>query len=106
MKIFNGRQHIDLQNMGPFGGMFVPYNLPLYYRTGDADQAAVALERAQLVEEAQRRAEREQTTLQMVDHIRRAVEVEQVLQMTAEELAHAMGVPHVSIELNAQVFER
>jgi len=40
MKRFNGRQHIDLQNMGPFGGMFVPYNLPLYYRTGDADQAA------------------------------------------------------------------
>ena len=40
MKFFNGRQHIDLQNMGPFGGMFVPYNLPTYYRTGDADAAA------------------------------------------------------------------
>ncbi len=40
MKIFNGRQHIDLQNMGPFGGMFVPYNLPVYYRTGDPDSAA------------------------------------------------------------------
>jgi hypothetical protein len=40
MKIFNGRQHIDLQNMGPFGGMFVPYNLPVYYRTGDPDLAA------------------------------------------------------------------
>ncbi len=71
-----------------------------------SDQAAVALDRAQLVEEAQRRVEREQMTLQMVDHIRRAVEVEQVLQTTAEELAHAVGVPHVSIELNAQVFER
>ena len=40
MKRFNGRQHIDLQNMGPFGGMFVPYNLPTYYRTGNPDQAA------------------------------------------------------------------
>lgn len=39
MKIFNGRQHIDLKNMGPFGGMFLPYNLPTYYRTGDADLA-------------------------------------------------------------------
>ncbi len=42
MKRFNGRQHIDLQNMGPFGGMFVPYNLPTYYRTGDPDAAARA----------------------------------------------------------------
>jgi hypothetical protein len=40
MKIFNGRQHIDLQNIGPFGGMYVPYSLPTYYRTGDADLAA------------------------------------------------------------------
>ncbi|UCD62661.1 MAG: hypothetical protein JSW34_07795 [Candidatus Zixiibacteriota bacterium] len=40
MKKFNGRQHIDLANMGPFGGMFVPYNLPTYYTTGDPDRAA------------------------------------------------------------------
>ncbi len=40
MKKFNGRQHIDLQNMGPFGGMYLPYNLPTYYRTGDPDSAA------------------------------------------------------------------
>ena len=40
LKYFNGRQHIDLQNIGPFGGMYVPYNLPTYYRTGDPDLAA------------------------------------------------------------------
>lgn len=40
MKRFNGRQHIDLQNMGPFGGMYLPYNLPTYYTTGDPDKAA------------------------------------------------------------------
>ncbi|MFN2369757.1 MAG: nitrite reductase [Candidatus Krumholzibacteriia bacterium] len=40
MKRFNGRQHVDLGNIGPFGGMFVPYNLPLYYRDGDPDLAA------------------------------------------------------------------
>jgi hypothetical protein len=40
MKYFNGRQHIDLQNMGPFGGMYVPYNLPAYYTSGDPDLAA------------------------------------------------------------------
>ncbi len=41
IKFFNGKQHIDLQNMGPFGGMFVPYNLPTYYRTGNPDSATV-----------------------------------------------------------------
>ncbi len=40
MKLFNGRQHIDLQNIGPFGGMYLPYNLPTYYLTGDPDKAA------------------------------------------------------------------
>lgn len=40
MKVFNGRQHVDLGNMGPFGGMYVPYNFPIYYETGDADRAA------------------------------------------------------------------
>ncbi|HBC46968.1 MAG TPA: hypothetical protein DCZ43_07980 [candidate division Zixibacteria bacterium] len=40
IKLFNGKQHIDLQNMGPFGGMFIPYNLPTYYQTGNPDQAA------------------------------------------------------------------
>jgi hypothetical protein len=40
MKKFNGKQHIDLANMGPFGGMFVPYNLPTYYLTGDPDRAS------------------------------------------------------------------
>jgi len=42
MKRFNGRQHIDLTNIGPFGGMFVPYNLPNYYRDGKPGQAAQA----------------------------------------------------------------
>jgi hypothetical protein len=42
MKLFNGRQHIDLQNIGPFGGMYLPYNLPTYYLTGNPDSAAVA----------------------------------------------------------------
>ena len=40
MKLFNGRQHIDLQNTSPFGGMYLPYNLPTYYTTGSADLAA------------------------------------------------------------------
>jgi len=42
MKLFNGKQHIDLHNIGPFGGMYLPYNLPTYYRTGNPDAAARA----------------------------------------------------------------
>jgi GAF domain-containing protein len=65
-----------------------------------SDQAAVALERAQLLEGAQRLAIQEQQARQMIDRIRRATGVEQALQTAAEELSQAMGVPHVSIELN------
>jgi GAF domain-containing protein len=71
-----------------------------------SDQAAVALERARLLEEAQKRAEREQLTRQMVDHIRRAVDIEQALQTTAEELARAVRVPRVSIELNLETLQQ
>jgi len=39
MKVFNGKQHIDLSNITPFGGMYVPYNLPSYYRYGDPQKA-------------------------------------------------------------------
>jgi ribosome maturation protein Sdo1 len=65
-----------------------------------SNQAAVALERGQLLEEAQRRAEQEQQARQMVDRIHRATDIEQALQATAEELSQAMNVPHVSIELS------
>jgi hypothetical protein len=40
IKLYNGKQHIDLQNMTPFGGMFLPYEFPTYYTTGNADAAA------------------------------------------------------------------
>lgn len=40
VKLYNGKQHIDLQNITPFGGMFIPYNFPTYYTTGNADLAA------------------------------------------------------------------
>jgi len=67
-----------------------------------SNQAAVALERGQLWEEAQRRADREQLARQMIDRIRRAMDIEQALQTTAEELSQAMDVGHVSIELSLE----
>jgi GAF domain-containing protein len=70
-----------------------------------SDQAAVALERAQLWEETQRRAEQERLTRQMIDRIHRALDIEQALQATAEGLSQAMRVPHVSIELNLEALK-
>lgn len=68
-----------------------------------SDQAAVALERAQLLEDAQKRAEQEHVTRQMIDRIRRADEVRQALEITAEDLAQTLKVPHVSIRLSPEV---
>lgn len=50
MKRYNGKQHIDLKNIGPFGGMFVPYNLPVYLSTGDPGGAAKAEVRKSMIE--------------------------------------------------------
>jgi GAF domain-containing protein len=67
-----------------------------------SDQAAVALERAQLLEETQQRAGRERQARHAIDRIRRAVDVEQALQAAAEELSWALGVPHVAVELSLE----
>ena len=81
---------------GPF-----PYTALRLYEVL-SDQAAVALERARLLELAQQRAEQEQLTRQMTDRIRRAVDIEQALQATAEELAQAMKLRRVSVELSLE----
>ena len=70
-----------------------------------SDQAAVALERAQLMEKAQRRVEQEQQALQIVDHLRRAANIDQVLQIAAEELSRSADIAHVSVELDVGELE-
>ncbi len=65
-----------------------------------SDQGAVALERAQLLEEARRRAEREEQVRGVIERIRRAVDVEQALGVAAEAISHMLDVPYASIELN------
>jgi GAF domain-containing protein len=65
-----------------------------------ADEAAVAFERARLLEEAERGAEQESKMRRVVDRIRRAADIEQALRAAAGELSQAMDVPHISIELD------
>ncbi len=71
-----------------------------------SDQAAVALERAELLGKAQQRAERELQARRMIDHIRRAVDLEQALEIAAQELSQAMQVPHVSIDLGIDAIKQ
>jgi GAF domain-containing protein len=68
-----------------------------------SDQAAIALERAKLLDEAQSRVVQEQQVRQMIDHIRRAVDVEQALQAAAEELSRVLEVPRVSVDLGVDM---
>jgi len=79
-------------------GPFSEVAIRLYETLGD--QAAVALERARLTEEAQQRAQREQLARQITEQIRRASDMKRALQTTAAELSRALAAPYVSIELN------
>jgi GAF domain-containing protein len=81
-------------------GAFPESDLRLYEVL--SDQAAVALERAELLEGAQLRADQEQQARQMIDRIRRASDLDYALEAAAEELSRAMGVPHVTIDLGLE----
>jgi GAF domain-containing protein len=66
------------------------------------DQLGAALESAQLYQETQRRAAREQSIRQITDRMRSAVEVETILQNTVSELAKALGVPRAYVRLGTE----
>jgi hypothetical protein len=67
------------------------------------DQLGAALESAQLFEQTQRRAAREQAIRQVTDQMRRAVDVEAILKSTVAELAEALGVPRAYIRLGTEM---
>lgn len=58
-----------------------------------------ALESARLYQDTQRRAAREQAIRQVTERMRRAVDVEAILQNTVVELAKAMGAPRAYVRL-------
>jgi GAF domain-containing protein len=65
-------------------------------------QLGVALESAQLFEETQRRAAREQAIRQVTERMRAAVDVEAILQTTVAELTTALGVPRAYVRLGTE----
>ena len=67
-----------------------------------ASRMALALESARLFEEAQARAAREQTIRRITEQIRRAVEVESILQTTITSLGEAVGAPRIYVRLGTE----
>lgn len=67
-----------------------------------ADRLAIALESARLLEETQSRAQREQTIRKITEQMRRAVDVETILQTTIAQLGEAVGAPRVYVRLGAE----
>jgi GAF domain-containing protein/HAMP domain-containing protein len=67
-----------------------------------ADQLGVALDSARLYQDAQRRAARERTIRHVTERMRRAVDVETILQTAVAELASALGVPRAYVRLGAE----
>lgn len=65
-------------------------------------QLGVALESAQLFEETQRRAAREQSIRQVTEQMQSAVGVEDILQSTVAELARALGAPRAYVRLGTE----
>jgi len=65
-------------------------------------QLELALDSALLYYDTQRRAAREQAIRQVTERMRRAVDVETILQATVAELARALGVPRAYVRLGTE----
>jgi len=69
-----------------------------------ASRAALTLENARLLEESQRRASKERTILESTARIGSAINIENILQTTAEELERVLGDSEVILQFNTTVF--
>ena len=81
-------------------GPFSPVSIRLYETL--VDQAAVALEGARLLDEAQRRAAREQTLSRVSARMRETLDTETVLKTAVEEIAGALGLAALDLRLGTE----
>jgi GAF domain-containing protein/HAMP domain-containing protein len=79
-------------------GSFSRTTLGLYRAL--ADQASVALERARLLEETQRRVAQERLAASITRRIRSYTDVDTILRIALQELGHALGAADGLIQLN------
>ena len=66
-----------------------------------SDQLGAALESARLYQDTQRRAARERLTGEITDRMRRAVDIEELMQNAVTEIAEALGTPGAFVQLGA-----
>jgi GAF domain-containing protein len=64
------------------------------------ERVGVALESARLYEDTQRRAARERLTREITDSMRRATDIDELLQTTVQEIGNALGMPGAFVRLN------
>jgi GAF domain-containing protein len=81
-------------------GPFSPVTIRLYETL--VDQAAVALEGARLLDEAQRRAVREQTLSRVSVRMRETLDTETVLKTAVTEIAGALGLAALDLRLGME----
>lgn len=67
-----------------------------------ANRAALTLENARLLEESERRASKERTILESTGRIGSAINIENILQSTAEELERVLGDSEVVLQFNIE----
>jgi len=82
-------------------GLFSPVSIRLYETL--ADQAAVALEGARLLEEAQHRAAREETLSRVSARMRETLDTDTVLRTAVEEIAGALGLAALDLRLTGEM---
>jgi GAF domain-containing protein len=78
-------------------GPFSPVSLRLYETL--VDQAAVALERARLLEETQSRFARDRMVEQIASQVQRSLDFETILKTTVREVGRALGARATTIEV-------
>ncbi len=66
-----------------------------------AERLGDAMESARLYQDTQRRAAREQLARQITDRMRRAQDMEALIQITVQEMAAALGASHTFVQLSA-----
>jgi len=89
---------LDTYKPGAAGG-WTPEEIALLETL--ADQLGAALESARLYEDAQRRAARERLTREITDRMRRATNVEGIVQTVVDELFSVMGTSRAFVRLGA-----
>jgi GAF domain-containing protein len=67
-----------------------------------ADQAAVAMERARLLDETQKRAERERLVSMVSARMRETLDVEMVMETAVDEIGKALGLAALDIRLGTR----